>query len=100
MATPPVVNKSSSRWGSFLQQAVAGVESRLDTILADEDSNAVRPTKPNEKAVEQPAKREAMSIPTPQRSSMDGMCTLRLNMGRKISSDLGEIRHLADFVEQ
>ena len=31
-------NKSSSRWGSFLQQAVAGVESRLDTILADEDA--------------------------------------------------------------
>ena len=31
-------NKSSSRWGSFLQQAVAGVESRLDTILADEDT--------------------------------------------------------------
>jgi hypothetical protein len=24
-----------SRWGSFLQQAVAGVESRLDTILAE-----------------------------------------------------------------
>jgi TolA-binding protein len=32
MAAP---NKSSSRWGSFLSQAVAGVESRLDNILAD-----------------------------------------------------------------
>ncbi|WEW61651.1 hypothetical protein PRK78_007143 [Emydomyces testavorans] len=32
----------SSKWsvGSFLQQAVAGVESRLDTILADNDDNA------------------------------------------------------------
>ena len=30
--------KGSSRWGSFLQQAVAGVESRLDTILADDES--------------------------------------------------------------
>lgn len=26
-----------SRWGSLLSQAVAGVEARLDTILAEED---------------------------------------------------------------
>lgn len=32
MAAP---SKQASRWGSFLQQAVAGVESRLDNILAD-----------------------------------------------------------------
>jgi hypothetical protein len=30
-------SKPTSRWGSFFQQAVAGVESRLDTILADEE---------------------------------------------------------------
>ncbi|KAI1840499.1 hypothetical protein JX266_013285 [Neoarthrinium moseri] len=30
-------SKPSSRWGSFLSQAVAGVEARLDTILAEED---------------------------------------------------------------
>ena len=36
MAVQPPA-KTTSRWGSFLQQAVAGVESRLDTILADED---------------------------------------------------------------
>ncbi|KAL7820481.1 TATA element modulatory factor 1 TATA binding domain-containing protein, partial [Trichoderma aethiopicum] len=35
MAAPG--GKGSSRWGSFLQQAVAGVESRLDTILAESD---------------------------------------------------------------
>jgi TATA element modulatory factor len=35
MAAPS--KQSSSRWGSFLQQAVAGVESRLDTILAEGD---------------------------------------------------------------
>lgn len=29
--------KQSSRWGSFFQQAVAGIESNLDTILAGED---------------------------------------------------------------
>ncbi|KAM0259537.1 hypothetical protein ACHAQJ_003263 [Trichoderma viride] len=42
MAAP---GKQSSRWGSFLQQAVAGVESRLDTILAesDDDRSAAQP---------------------------------------------------------
>ncbi|KAL9623116.1 MAG: hypothetical protein Q9160_002630 [Pyrenula sp. 1 TL-2023] len=29
--------RQGSRWGGFLQQAVASVESRLDTILAEED---------------------------------------------------------------
>ncbi|OAA64051.1 TATA element modulatory factor 1 TATA binding protein [Cordyceps fumosorosea ARSEF 2679] len=37
MAAP---NKASSRWGSFLSQAVAGVESRLDNILFEEDSSS------------------------------------------------------------
>ncbi|TAQ89467.1 hypothetical protein B7494_g2212 [Chlorociboria aeruginascens] len=37
MATPA---KQPSRWGSFLQQAVAGVESRLDNILAEGDEAA------------------------------------------------------------
>lgn len=43
MAAP---SKQSSRWGSFLQQAVAGVESRLDNILAegDEAPAAKKPT--------------------------------------------------------
>ncbi|KAL7794578.1 TATA element modulatory factor 1 TATA binding domain-containing protein [Trichoderma ceciliae] len=36
MAAP---GKQQSRWGSFLQQAVAGVESRLDTILAESDGD-------------------------------------------------------------
>ncbi|RYO80561.1 hypothetical protein DL766_002897 [Monosporascus sp. MC13-8B] len=33
-----------SRWGSFLSQAVAGVEARLDNILAEDDSTGNRPT--------------------------------------------------------
>lgn len=28
---------NKSKWGSFLSQAVAGVEARLDNILAEED---------------------------------------------------------------
>lgn len=43
MAAP---NKQSSRWGSFLQQAVAGVESRLDNILAEENEAASPARKP------------------------------------------------------
>ncbi|KAI1770941.1 TATA element modulatory factor 1 TATA binding-domain-containing protein [Hypoxylon cercidicola] len=38
--------QKSSRWGSFLSQAVAGVEARLDTILAEEDSGKQGPPRP------------------------------------------------------
>jgi TATA element modulatory factor len=37
---------NKSRWGSFLSQAVAGVEARLDTLLADDDSSAAKQPKP------------------------------------------------------
>jgi len=40
MAAP---GKGSSRWGSFLTQAVAGMEARLDNILADEAEAAKQP---------------------------------------------------------
>lgn len=42
MAAPA---KQNSRWGSFLQQAVAGVESRLDTILAEGGDDVSKPAK-------------------------------------------------------
>lgn len=42
MASPPKPVKSTSRWG-FLSQAVASVESRLDTILADEEDVPKKP---------------------------------------------------------
>jgi len=43
--------QASSRWGSFLQQAVAGVESRLDNILAD----GVEESAPQKKSATTPA---------------------------------------------
>ncbi|KAF3483222.1 M protein repeat protein [Arthroderma uncinatum] len=55
---------SASKWkvGSFLQQAVAGVESRLDTILADNDSEAAQNADKGEKLAEkQPGLRAGMS---------------------------------------
>lgn len=51
--------KSSSRWGSFL----AGVESRLDTILADEDTRA--PTRGDGPVQEQPGKKGGMVVAAP-----------------------------------
>lgn len=59
--------KSSSRWGSFL----ANVESRLDTILADEDTagKAAAARGDGTKAQEQPGKRDAMAVPTPASGS-------------------------------
>ncbi|KAJ6781042.1 hypothetical protein PWT90_04782 [Aphanocladium album] len=57
MAAP---NKSSSRWGSFLSQAVAGVESRLDNILAEEDSSSHAPA-----TQQQPKPQPQMQAPTP-----------------------------------
>ncbi|KAL9117688.1 MAG: hypothetical protein Q9187_005772, partial [Circinaria calcarea] len=58
MASLPTSTKSTSRWGSFLQQAVAGVESRLDTILADEETATTNSARPKEVATEQPGRIE------------------------------------------
>jgi TATA element modulatory factor len=43
MAAP---TKQSSRWGSFLQQAVAGVESRLDNILTEGAEDGGKSSRP------------------------------------------------------
>ncbi|KAI0443282.1 hypothetical protein F4803DRAFT_325364 [Xylaria telfairii] len=37
-------SQKSSRWGSFLSQAVAGVEARLDNILAEDDGSKASAT--------------------------------------------------------
>ncbi|KAH8199051.1 hypothetical protein TruAng_006789 [Truncatella angustata] len=41
---------SKSRWGSLLSQAVAGVEARLDTILAEEDPTSTTKQQPSRPA--------------------------------------------------
>ena len=41
----PRQGKQSSRWGSLLSGAVAGLESRLDTILAEEGAVAAQKAK-------------------------------------------------------
>lgn len=42
MASNPAKPKASSRWGSLLSGAVAGLESRLDNIFAEDEERAAR----------------------------------------------------------
>ena len=80
MASQPNTSQKSSRWGSL----IAGLESRLDTILADEDT--VKAQKKNEAVVqEQPGKQDGMAISatskpsTPSRTSSTNRTQDRLN---------------------
>ncbi|KAK2740897.1 hypothetical protein FQN55_008596 [Onygenales sp. PD_40] len=73
-----------SRWGvsSFFEKAVAGVESRLDTILAEQDDEEVA-KQAAEKQAEQPSLQPAMSFakpasPAPSRSSSTARTNDRL----------------------
>ena len=82
MASPPVATKSSSRWGSFLQQAVAGVESRLDTILADDDSPASRQPRGYKKIAEQPVKRDKTSLPANSQANGNSKSKIYFELAR------------------
>ncbi|KAI9727509.1 MAG: hypothetical protein M1828_006451 [Chrysothrix sp. TS-e1954] len=50
MANQPTKPKQGSKWGSLLSGAVAGLESRLDTILAEEGTAAARNAQVAERA--------------------------------------------------
>ncbi|KGQ07582.1 Protein SGM1 [Beauveria bassiana D1-5] len=85
MAAP---NKSSSRWGSFLSQAVAGVESRLDNILSEEETSNNAPgthqqhkSHPQIKAPTQASAVPAAAKITPSKAS----CT-----SEKADADIGK----------
>ncbi|KAL8693378.1 MAG: hypothetical protein Q9218_001770 [Villophora microphyllina] len=64
MASPPPNTGKASRWGAFL----AGVESRLDTILADEDQLPGRPRADGTQQV-QPGRQDSMAAPPLPKSS-------------------------------
>ncbi|KAL8919661.1 MAG: hypothetical protein Q9172_004883 [Xanthocarpia lactea] len=64
MASPPPTTQKSSRWGAFL----AGVESRLDTILADEDQPSTRP-KTDTTAQAQNGRKDPTATPTSNKAS-------------------------------
>ena len=77
-SNPTAAQKSSSRWGSFL----SSVESRLDTILADEDPKAQQ--KNDGRSSEHTGKQETMAIPperapSPARTASASKAQDRLN---------------------
>ncbi|ATY61804.1 M repeat [Cordyceps militaris] len=78
MAAP---SKSSSRWGSFLSQAVAGVESRLDNILSEEDGGSAAPA-----TQQQPKPQPQMQAPTPA-SAVPAATKATPNTSRSSSSN-------------
>ena len=79
MASQPNTAQKSSRWGSL----IAGLESRLDTILADEDTVKAQQKK-NEGAAQEPlGKQEGGVVPNkptvPSRTSSTSRAQERLN---------------------
>ncbi|KAL8763384.1 MAG: hypothetical protein Q9184_000772 [Pyrenodesmia sp. 2 TL-2023] len=63
MASPPPTTQRASRWGAFL----AGVESKLDTILADEDQPSTK-TRPDGIRQAQTGQKNAMAPPSGQKT--------------------------------
>ncbi|KAL2873301.1 hypothetical protein SGCOL_011561 [Colletotrichum sp. CLE4] len=61
----------STRWGSFLQQAVAGVEARLDNMLAEGENGAIPPQASQSTAASTtvPSKDQQISQPRSSTSS-------------------------------
>ncbi|KAK7536109.1 M protein repeat protein-like protein [Phyllosticta citribraziliensis] len=66
MSAPPKP-KQSTKWGGFLSSAVAGLESRLDTILAEDDQASAR-SRADEAALKKAAYEQALSR-NPSRST-------------------------------
>ncbi|KAL8712260.1 MAG: hypothetical protein Q9220_003411 [cf. Caloplaca sp. 1 TL-2023] len=68
MTSTPSASQKSSRWGAFL----AGVESRLDTILADEDQPASKP-KPDSAQQGQDGRKDALALPTTNKANGENL---------------------------
>lgn len=76
MSKAPKGSKQASRWGSLLQQAVAGVESKLDTILADGDEQPAPVVKVNSKTKESLETEEHSHSTTPAGTSANSKLTV------------------------
>ncbi|CAD0018620.1 unnamed protein product [Aureobasidium pullulans] len=79
---PPNKAKGSSRWGSLLSGAVAGLESRLDTILAEDNEASARSRAQDKAAVQekpQPEKTAALAIPRTSSDASRSPSRSRLN---------------------
>ncbi|KKZ64198.1 hypothetical protein EMCG_01482 [[Emmonsia] crescens] len=107
MSTTNPQSTKQSRWGGFLQQAIAGVESRLDTILADqEEEDAAKDADKGSKQPEQPSLQAGMSFaksvsPAPSRSSSTTKTNERLQerLARAMAKREGAIGSSASSIE-
>ncbi|KAL2261542.1 hypothetical protein VTK26DRAFT_3918 [Humicola hyalothermophila] len=70
----------AARWGSFLSQAVAGVEARLDNILAESDESPAQQQQPEQKDTKSPPApaSPARSSPGPSRATSNARPNDRL----------------------
>lgn len=77
-SNPP---KQNSRWGSLLSGAVAGLESRLDTILGEDDQASARvraaeeTSKQQKKALEDVQKAAVAATKAADAGTMEHICT-------------------------
>jgi TATA element modulatory factor len=71
-----------SRWGSLLSQAVAGVEARLDTILAEDDSNPAQKQQPPSR----PASAATTSRPAPSTTAKSANDRLQERLARAVAA--------------
>lgn len=64
----------AGRWGSF----ISGLESKLDTILADEDTTLK--SKEDGATSEQPEKKTALAVPTAPKGRAAGQAAYRKSL--------------------
>ena len=64
----------AGRWGSF----ISGLESKLDTILADEDTASK--SKGDGAASEQPERKTALTVPTAPKGRADGQAVYQMSL--------------------
>jgi TATA element modulatory factor len=73
MSGPANNPNKGSRWGSLLSGAVAGLESRLDSILADDDQASA-----NARAAEEAARQEKLKQKQNALKTEQGMSRWRI----------------------
>ncbi|KAG9954557.1 hypothetical protein KCU85_g457, partial [Aureobasidium melanogenum] len=82
MASQPPNKPKASRWGSLLSGAVAGLESRLDTILAEDNEASARSRAQDKAAAQEKSSAEkptALAVPSASADTSRSPSRSRLN---------------------
>ncbi|KAG9638093.1 hypothetical protein KCU64_g13936, partial [Aureobasidium melanogenum] len=82
MASQPPNRPKASRWGSLLSGAVAGLESRLDTILAEDNEASARSRAQDKAAAQEKSSAEkptALVVPSTPTDTSRSPSRSRLN---------------------